>query len=1198
MPEPIDVVVTVHNRADMALRTLRSLESNTSYPFRPIVVDDGSTDGHTSGRLDAWVRAYNREKRPNGKAVLIRHETAQRYTKAVNAGIEATNTKRHVVLLNSDTYVTPGWLRHMVAALESDGRIGMVNPASTDKGYAHIPMPHGANVLSVADALADVAPVVEPGMPMPHGFCLLIRRAMLDEMGLFDAEKWPHGYGEETDYYAKGLSHGWTAALAPRAYVWHRTGASYGIATRNKLGGAALKRVMDEHGAALNPIGRAWRQRNPTESLRQKLEGALKDRPCERPRITFLVGIYGRVGGVRAIHCLADAMIERGWDVSEVYLGAMRTEDRDDFADHLFSPKAYPNAQKANMELGDWVKRGVLVAALDGAEAFVEAAAKDHPGITPMQFLQDDQVRFSDDKIETYRNGRTSKDAALLAKAKAARERTLENLARPLPSVAVSRFAADARKRYAGFPSVSVVGIGIPVDRFIPGPKEATPLTVVGFLRKEKRRNPDLLREVFQRLHEKYRKYARLVAIGDPHGRQIPGVEHVKSATPDDVAHILSLADILVEPSVYQGFGLPALEAMAAGAAVVSTDNHGIDEYGVHEENCLIVPQGDGEADRIVDAVARCVQDRELRESLGAAGRKTAESWDWSSIAVKWEHAIKEISERAEIAPASDAEPTWSGEAVPWVASVRRLHARGDIIMAEPVVGELRRRGYAVDFHAMPMHRDIVEAMGATWKAPSAPMRGEVSCDLEGATESSNSHADNGVDAMADKAGIEITRRTPRLSIPKWGGKFNGKNPVAVNLFSAGTLMRSVTEPMATQILTQLIRAGMTPILLGHRAPKSVPGGCVNMVGKTGSLLEAAAIARECRGLLCTDSGLMHAAGAIGVPAVALFGPMPSSSRATYYPSVLGLDVAVGCAPCYAHDHECCNEKKDFACSVVDAETVADACRTVFLGGVPRVNRLPLGRGRLTTVAIPNYNTGKFLDRCLETLLPTLVYDSRIREVVVVDNGSTDGSQRMLAAKYARVPKFRVIENGKNLYIYRAWNQVVEGCLDDILILGSDTEKVDNNWFAAMRYWMDRNPSAGLVAGQQIRPERSGRRRIIFGGIIDDRAEGQHPHISGWEDMGDCAEPTKHTWLTHSNVLVRREVFDAVGLYDDEQFSIYCGDEEFGKRATDAGFEAWYCPYSRVLHWEGRGVDQARRSGYSNAAIIREHEAIGRRAML
>ena len=92
-----------------------------------------------------------------------------------------------------------------------------------------------------------------------------------------------------------------------------------------------------------------------------------------------------------------------------------------------------------------------------------------------------------------------------------------------------------------------------------------------------------------------------------------------------DIASFLSYVDVFVFPSRVEGFGLPPLEAMACGAAVVVTDSGGVREYARDEENCLLVPPGDATA--IARAIERLSIDpgaETLRERLARAGRATA----------------------------------------------------------------------------------------------------------------------------------------------------------------------------------------------------------------------------------------------------------------------------------------------------------------------------------------------------------------------------------------------------------------------------------------------------------------------------------------------------------------------------------------------------------------------------------------------
>jgi glycosyltransferase involved in cell wall biosynthesis len=108
--------------------------------------------------------------------------------------------------------------------------------------------------------------------------------------------------------------------------------------------------------------------------------------------------------------------------------------------------------------------------------------------------------------------------------------------------------------------------------------------------------------------------------------------------TDHELACLYSACDVFVSASWYEGFGLPPLEAMACGAAVVTTDSRGIREYAVNGDNCLIVPPRDPEA--LAEAILLLLSNSELADQVRKNGLTTASKFNWDIATDRFEAAL------------------------------------------------------------------------------------------------------------------------------------------------------------------------------------------------------------------------------------------------------------------------------------------------------------------------------------------------------------------------------------------------------------------------------------------------------------------------------------------------------------------------------------------------------------------------------
>jgi N-acetylglucosaminyl-diphospho-decaprenol L-rhamnosyltransferase len=196
------------------------------------------------------------------------------------------------------------------------------------------------------------------------------------------------------------------------------------------------------------------------------------------------------------------------------------------------------------------------------------------------------------------------------------------------------------------------------------------------------------------------------------------------------------------------------------------------------------------------------------------------------------------------------------------------------------------------------------------------------------------------------------------------------------------------------------------------------------------------------------------------------------------------------------------------------------------------------------------------LARCLEALVP------QVQELVVVENlGGTV------------VQGVRVIENERPLgYAANANRGIAETTTPFVLVCNPDTEAAPDA-VAVLRAFAELHPRAGIVGPELRHPDgmlNPSRRRFptVSGTIVRRtplrRVLGgtQRAHY-GLDELPE--EPVQADWLLGGFLLLRREMLEEVGGFD-EGFRLYGEDIDLAYRAAKAGWERWYVPQAKVVH--------------------------------
>jgi GT2 family glycosyltransferase len=297
---PVDVVIPIYRGHAATLACINSVIETVPAQTRIWVVDDASPEPELIADLRRLAAGGRIELIPSGKGGGNRGFPA-----AANAGLRAAGS-RHVVLLNSDTLVAPGWLETLRDAACSAPDIGTATPISNDASILSYPDEAGRNQapdragtrrLAALAARANRGRLVD--IPTAHGFCMFIRGDCLEQTGLFDEKLFAQGYAEENDFSERATARGWRHVAVPEVYVGHLGGASFG-ASRSYLLERNLRLLEQRHPGYKARVD-AWIAADPLAPARRRLDIARwREAGGSAPRSVLLVS-HGKGGGTKRI---------------------------------------------------------------------------------------------------------------------------------------------------------------------------------------------------------------------------------------------------------------------------------------------------------------------------------------------------------------------------------------------------------------------------------------------------------------------------------------------------------------------------------------------------------------------------------------------------------------------------------------------------------------------------------------------------------------------------------------------------------------------------------------------------------------------------------------------------------------------------------------------------------------------------------
>jgi GT2 family glycosyltransferase len=244
---------------------------------------------------------------------------------------------------------------------------------------------------------------------------------------------------------------------------------------------------------------------------------------------------------------------------------------------------------------------------------------------------------------------------------------------------------------------------------------------------------------------------------------------------------------------------------------------------------------------------------------------------------------------------------------------------------------------------------------------------------------------------------------------------------------------------------------------------------------------------------------------------------------------------------------------------------------------------------RLIYAIVVNWNNYSDTQECLESIRRS---SHPIAQIVLVDNASSDGLIEQLQGDYAEDAMVHIIQNKANYGFARGVNVGIRYALARgagfVFLLNNDAV-IDRRCIQVLVSSLETNVTAG-IAGPRVfyhaEPDRiwhgSGYFSLIKTGVVNPEKNRLQTSLAG-----RIQEIQKASFLTGCAMLIKSQVFEKVGLFD-EDFFFYDEDVDFCLRITRAGFELLYVPQAKSWH-KIRSVAKDRTSPFVMYHLARSH---------
>ena len=598
-----DIIIPIYNSPEWVKMCVYALYKNTpdEYIGKVILMNDNS-DELTCNCIRNLEKKYS-------KIEVYKNENNLGFIKNVNRGMDKT-TAEYILLLNTDCLVSKNTIPKLIDHMEKNKKIGLICPISSNAANLSYDIPEHYSYMQVNDLFYENFKGMNFDACTVVGNCLMISRECMQKTGYLD-EIYGMGYGDETDYQFKAHEQGFEAKVAIDTYVYHKSEVSFGTSPEKQKRLDHNRAIFFERwGEQYNKKMQEYVKNDPIEYIKNNLK---IDKKPEPNILFFLPDIHQKAGGVHVIVDIVNYLNING------YFANILTERIHEYKEiMIFSPSFMKDIKEVSPKC--------IAGTIYPTIFFCETIAK-HYNIPCVNFMQGYEPCFDNGEIYSWAELACKNSQNILAISEFLQKKCKENLGK----------------------EAKVIPNSINTDLLYNSDKHIKDKKQVTFVFRDNFAKGDfILSEILKLLTLKNYNFEINVIYMREIMFPINNNENLKinfykgPLNRKEVSNILFKTDIFVDASLMEGFGLMALEAMAAGAVPVMSQSFGVDEYAEDSKNCFIIKEVNN-AEKYVEKIEELLKDKEKLKEMSKNAQDKALEFDIDKNVKKYIEYFKNV---------------------------------------------------------------------------------------------------------------------------------------------------------------------------------------------------------------------------------------------------------------------------------------------------------------------------------------------------------------------------------------------------------------------------------------------------------------------------------------------------------------------------------------------------------------------------